>query len=58
MAIKLLLSTNLSRIAKGVEGFEVDGGTVGECVNELVGLVPAMQNALFYESRLNANVEV
>ena len=58
MSIKLVLSTNLSRIAKGTEGFEVDGETVGECVNELISLLPAMRNALFYESRLNANVQV
>jgi len=58
MSIKLFLSANLSRVAKGTEGFEVDGETVGECVNELVSLVPAMRNALFYETRLNANVHV
>jgi molybdopterin converting factor small subunit len=58
MSIKLFLSANLSRVAKGTEGFEVDGETVGECVNELVSLVPAMRNALFYESRLNTNVQV
>jgi molybdopterin converting factor small subunit len=58
MSITLWLSANLSRVAKGTEGFEVDGETVGECVNELVSLVPAMRNALFYGSRLNANVQV
>ena len=58
MSIKLVLSTNLSRIAKGTELFEVDGETVGECVNELISLVPAMRSALFYESRLNANIQV
>jgi molybdopterin converting factor small subunit len=57
MSITLWLSTNLSRIAKGTEGFEVDGETVGECINDLVSLVPAMKNALFYESRLSANVQ-
>jgi molybdopterin converting factor small subunit len=58
MSITLWLSTNLGRVAKGTEGFEIDGETVGECVNELVSLVPAMRNALFYESQLNANVQV
>ena len=58
MSITLFLSTNLSRIAKGTEGFDVDGETVGECINEIVSLVPAMRNALFYESRLNGNIEV
>ncbi|MCX5805416.1 MAG: MoaD/ThiS family protein [Proteobacteria bacterium] len=58
MSITLWLSTNLSRIAKGKEGFEVDGDTVGECINDLLDIVPAMKNALFYESQLNANVQV
>ena len=58
MSIKLFLSTNLSRIAKGTQGFEIDGETVGECVNELIGLVPALKNALFYESQLSASVQV
>ncbi len=58
MSVTLWLSKNLSRIAKGTEGFEVDGETIGDCVNDLIGIVPAMKNALFYESRLNANVQV
>jgi molybdopterin converting factor small subunit len=58
MSIILWLSANLSRIAKGAEGFEVDGETVGECVSELVSLVTAMRNALFYELMLNKNVHV
>jgi molybdopterin converting factor small subunit len=58
MSKTLWLSKNLSRIAIGTEGFEVDGDTVGDCVSELISDVPAMRNALFYESRLNANVQV
>ncbi len=58
MSITLWLSANLSRIAKGTEGFKVDGETVGECISELVSFVPAMRNALFYESRLKRNVHV
>ena len=54
----LWLSKNLSRLSKGTEGFEVDGETVGECLNELITLIPAMRNAIFYQTRLNANVEV
>ena len=54
----LWLSKNLARVAKDTEGFGVDGETVGDCVNELIGLIPAMENALFYGSRLNANVQV
>ncbi len=51
-------SKNLSRIAGGTEGFEVDGRTVWECIEDLIRLVPAMKNALFYETRLNRTVEV
>ena len=58
MSITLWLSTNLNRVAKGTEGFEVDGETVGECVYDLISMVPAMKNALFYESQLNRAVEV
>ena len=58
MSITLWLSANLSRVAKGTEGFEVDGETVGDCVNEVISVVPAMRNAIFYDSRLNANVQV
>ncbi len=58
MSITLFLSKNLSRIADGTEGFEVDGQTVGDCVNDLVSMIPAMRNALFYESQLSRGVEV
>ncbi len=58
MSKTIWLSTNLSRIAKGTEGFEVDGETVGECLEDLISFVPAMKNALFYGSRLDPKVEV
>lgn len=58
MSITLWLSTNLSRIAKGTEGFEVDGATVGECINDLVSMVPAMRDTVFLGSRLSPNVQV
>ncbi len=58
MSVTLWLSKNLSRVAGGTEGFEVDGETVGDCVNDLISIVPAMKGALFYESRLNRAVEV
>jgi len=58
MSITLWLSTNLSRIAKGTEGFEVDGATVGECINDLVSIVPAMRDTVFLGSRLSPNVQV
>jgi molybdopterin converting factor small subunit len=58
MSKTLWLSANLSRLAKGTEGFEVDGETVGNCIDEVISLVPSMRNAIFYQSRLNRNVQV
>jgi molybdopterin converting factor small subunit len=58
MSKSLWLSTNLSRIAKGSEGFLVDGETVGECMSDLISIVPAMRDAIFLGSRLNPNIQV
>jgi len=60
MSIKLYLTGNLSNLARGKNLFEVKGKTVGECLNSLVTLAPAMKRALFYESgdALYDNVKV
>jgi len=58
MIVILWLSANLSRLAKGAEGFEVDGETTGECINNLVSIVPAMRDTIFLGSRLSPNVQV
>lgn len=58
MSKTLWLSKNLSRIAKGREGFEVDGDSVGDCLDDLISIVPAMKDTLFYQSVLNRAVEV
>lgn len=58
MSLTLWLSANLSRLAKGTEGFEVDGETVGECIDDLISMVPAMRNTIFLGSRLSPNVQV
>jgi molybdopterin converting factor small subunit len=59
MSIKLFLPASLSYLAKGEDLFEVNGKTVGECLNELVGLVPVMKETLFYESgRLVPSIKV
>jgi hypothetical protein len=58
MSIALWLSANLSRFAKGAKGFEVDGETVGECINDLVGIVPSMRDIIFLGARLNPKVQV
>jgi len=58
MSVILLLSANLKRLAKGKEGFEVDGETTGECINDLLSIVPAMRDTIFLGSRLSPNVQV
>jgi len=58
MSVTLWLSNNLSRIAKGTEGFDVDGETVGECINDLISIVPAMRDAIFLGSQLHPNIQV
>lgn len=58
MSITLWLSKNLSRVVKGTEGFEVDGQTVGECLNDLISMEPVMKGALFCGSRLDPKIEV
>jgi len=61
MSIKLYLTGNLRNLTKGKKDlFEVNGKTVGECLDHLVSLAPAMKRALFYESgdALYDNVKV
>jgi hypothetical protein len=58
MSVTVWLSKNLSRITKGTEGFEVDGQTVGECLDDLTGIEPILKGALFYGSRLHPKIEV
>lgn len=58
MSLILWLSANLKRLAKGKEGFEVDGKTTGECINDLVSIVPAIRDTIFLGSRLSPNVQV
>lgn len=58
MSVILWLSANLKRLAKGKEGFEVDGETTGECINNLISIVPAMRDTIFLGSQLSPNVQV
>ena len=58
MSIKLILSSNLTYLLKGKEVFEVGGETVGECINHLVSVFPAIRNAIFYESGTHLNQSV
>ncbi len=59
MGIKLFLPASLNYLVDGRDLFEVNGGTVGECLNQLVSIAPVMKEALFYESgRLAPTIEV
>ncbi len=50
MSVKLFLPSGLIYLTKGKELFELNGKTVGECLNQLVSIAPIMKGALFYES--------
>ena len=50
MSVKLHLPDSLSIVAKRKLLYEVKGKTVGECLNYLMGLVPGMRKALFYNT--------
>jgi molybdopterin converting factor small subunit len=58
MSIRLFLPKSLSHLSKSKEMFEVHGRTVGECLKQLVGLVPAMKEALFLGNRLHPTIKV
>jgi hypothetical protein len=60
MSIVLYLSRNLTGYTKGADAFEVNGGTVGECIHDFVNIVPRIKNELFLSSgnRLNERVQV
>ncbi len=60
MSIKLFLPRSLNYLAKGRDLFELNGKTVGECLDQLVNLVPAMKEVLFYDSwdRLQPTIKV
>jgi molybdopterin converting factor small subunit len=57
--IVLHLSKNLTRLTKGADAYEVNGETVGECLADLVGMVPQIRNELLSSgNRLNERVHV
>jgi molybdopterin converting factor small subunit len=58
MSVKLFLPKGLSYLAKGTDFFEVDGRTVGECLDQLVSFVPATKEALFLGDRLHPTIKV
>lgn len=52
MSIKVHIPDRLRfSLAKGRGVFEVNGNSVGECLKELTGIIPAMEKALFYKTQ-------
>jgi hypothetical protein len=51
MAVKIYLHGSLSVSTKGKQLFEVNGRTVGECLNDIISLIPKMRDPLFSVKR-------
>jgi len=58
MSIKLFLPASLSYLTKGTDLFEVNGSTVGECLNQLVSFAPVLKEALFLGNMLHPTIRV
>ena len=54
MSINLYLPDRLRySIAKGKDLFEVNGRTIGECLDDVVRLIPGMKQALYYDNAIS-----
>jgi molybdopterin converting factor small subunit len=59
MSVKIHIHTTHRQITNGLEVVEVEGKTVGECLNQLIRQFPGMEKALFAKKdKLLNNVEV
>ena len=47
MSIKIYLPRNIHNLANWLNVVEVDGNTVGDCLNDLVRQFPVIKNILF-----------
>ncbi len=50
MSVKVQISVRFQTATNGVGMVEVNGNTVGECLNQLVKQFPALKNILFDEN--------
>lgn len=50
MSIKFFVPASLSALAERKEIIEVNGKTVGECLDHLVTLMPKIKDVLFYKT--------
>jgi molybdopterin converting factor small subunit len=59
MGIKLNIHKTHRRHTEGLESFEVEGKTVGECLEKLVETFPGMREALFRgQGELRNEIEI
>lgn len=62
MSIKLNIPHKLSNVTKGKKSFDVNGKTVYQCLDQLLGFVPKLKEFLFFEKgdslKLRSNINV
>ena len=50
MSVRVKIPSYFQRFTGGLDVAEVNGSTVGECLNNLVKQFPSLQQVLFYEN--------
>ena len=59
MAIRINIHRTHRQFTRGLDSIDVQGATVGECLNALVGLYPGISQVLFYRNGgLRNHVEI
>ena len=59
MSVKVHIHTTHRQFTNGLEVVEVEGSTVGDCLNHLIQQYPGMEKALFAKKdKLRNNVEI
>ena len=59
MSVKVHIHTTHRQFTNGLEVVDVEGSTVGDCLNQLIKQYPGMENAIFAKKdKLRNNVEI
>jgi molybdopterin synthase sulfur carrier subunit len=59
MSVKVHIHTTHRQFTNGLEVVDVEGSTVGDCLNQLIKQYPGMENALFVKKdKLRNNIEI
>jgi molybdopterin converting factor small subunit len=59
MSVKVHIHTTHRQFTNGLEVVDVEGSTVGDCLNHLIQQYPGMEKALFVKKdKLRNNVEI